>query len=64
MSDDEVRMVDMMTMMIGAAHDDYRKRYTSLFSRAVGYHYAIQTFVQVMRGLMNVGAETWAVGER
>ena len=54
----------MMTMMIGPAHDDDRKRYTSLFSREVGYRYAIQTVVQEVRGLMNVRAETWAIGER
>ena len=41
-----------------------RKRYTALFSRAVGYQYAIQTVVQEVQGLMNVGAETWAIGER
>ena len=41
-----------------------RKRYTALFSREVIYQSAIQTVVQEVRGLMNVGAETWAVGER
>ena len=54
----------MMRMMIGAAYDDDSKRYTALFSREVGYRYAIQTVVQEVRGLMNVGAETWAIGER
>ena len=53
-----------MMMMIGAAHDDDRTRYTALFSREVGYQYGIQTVVQVVRGLMNVGSETWAIGER
>ena len=57
-----------MTMMIGAAHDDNQWRqeaiYTALFSREVGYQYAIQTFVQEVRGLMNVGGETWTIGER
>ena len=41
-----------------------RKRYTTLFSREVGYQYAIQTVVQDVRGLMHVGAETWAIDER
>ena len=55
----------MMTMMlIGAAHDDDRKRYPTWFSREVGYQYAIQMVVQEVRGLMNVVAETWAIGER
>ena len=60
-------MMTTMMMMIGTAHDDDqwdRKRYTALFSREVGYQYAIQTVVQEVRGLMNVGAETWAIGER
>ena len=41
-----------------------RKRYTALFSREVCYQYAIQTVVQEVRGLMYVGAETWAIGDR
>ena len=41
-----------------------RKRYTALFSREVDYQYAIQTVVQEVRGFLNVGAETWAIGER
>ena len=49
-----------MMMMISGE----RKRNTSLFSREVGYQYAIQTVVQDVRGLMNVGAETLAIGER
>ena len=47
-------------MMIGGD----RKRYTALFSRQVGYQYVIQTVLQEVPGLMNVGAETWAIGER
>ena len=38
------------------------KQYSGLFSREVGYQYAIRTVVQEMRGLMNVGAETWEIG--
>ena len=49
-----------MMMMISGD----RKRYTALFSREVDYQYAIQTVVQEVRGLMNVGAETLAIGER
>ena len=41
-----------------------RKRYTAFFSREVCYQYAIQTVGQEVRGLMHVGAETWAIGER
>ena len=41
-----------------------RKRYTALFSREVGYQYAIQTVGQEVLGLMNVGAETRAIGDR
>ena len=49
-----------MMMMISGD----RKRYTALFSREVGYWFAIQTVVEEVRGLMNVGAEMWAIGER
>ena len=41
-----------------------RKRYTALFSRELSYQYAIQTVLQEVRGVMSVGAETWAIGER
>ena len=41
-----------------------RKRYTALFLREVGYQYAIQTFMEEVRGLKNVGPETWTIGER
>ena len=35
-----------------------------LCSREVCYPNAIQTVVPEVRGLMNVGAETWVIGER